>query len=86
MARTEYAETEIVVTAAAFKRLTNTRNGNPRYTLTDDTGRVWRSEPDAMGVGACTLDRYDAPGKRVRLHVNPAGRWTRAAIDTDTDR
>lgn len=84
MARTEYSETETVVTVAAFKRLQNTAHGNPRYTLTDDTGRVWRSEPNAMGVAACTLDQYDAPGKRVRLHVNPAGRWTAAAIDTGT--
>lgn len=45
---------EKTINVTKMTRLRNTRNGNPMWIITSDDGSAFRTEPNAMGVGAIT--------------------------------
>ena len=63
-------ETTIKITEC--KRTTSTRNGNPRFIITDSKGRTYRTEPDSNS----TYTIVDGRTGLADVHINDQGRIT----------
>lgn len=63
---------ETTITITECKRTTNTKNGGPRFMITDDKGRVRRTAPDSAGSYAI-VDGRTGPAN---VSINDNGQIT----------
>lgn len=63
---------ETTITITECKRTTKTRDGNPRFIITDSTGKRYRTEPDSANV----YNIVDGRTGPANVHINDNGRIT----------
>lgn len=63
---------ETIIDITECRRTTMTRNGNPRFIITDSTGKTYRTAPDSNSV----FTVVDGRTGMARVHTNHRGQIT----------
>lgn len=63
---------ETTINITECRRTTMTRNGNPRFIITDASGKTYRTEPDS----GSTFTIVDGRTGWADVHINDQGRIT----------